>query len=847
MTANQRKRALAPSGPRKTKVEPPTLCDPQATIAPELCAYPDQVRRSRETEEALHQVVDAFNAFRDPIFIHDSEFRILRANPAYLACARQPLRNILGKPYWQVFPKGDGPLASCLKALQRGSMMEEAENVATESNEVFHSRAFAVQADNGDYLYSVHLLEDITERIRMEEALRQEKMLSEATIGSAPGFFFVVDREGRHVRWNGYLNKMTGLSDEKLRETALLQIVHEGDKLFAAAKMQEAFGGGYAQGEMRLVTVDKGVRDFSISARRFAVDDATYLAGFGVDVTEQKRAVAQLQLDAQVFNGATESILIMDAEKRVIQVNPAFIAITGYTPQETIGKKRWLLLARVHDKATYRAIWKALRRHDHWRGEIHGQRKNGEVYPMLLNISRVHNAQGEISNYIAIFSDITDLKRSHEQMEHMATHDRLTGLPNRNLFYDRLQHSLDKVARHDEHLAVMFVDLDNFKAINDTLGHEMGDLLLRQVAERLQACTRKQDTIARLGGDEFTILTESLKTAFEDVISTTAQRIVASLAAPFDLGGREVHISASVGIALYPKDGKNLSALLKRADMAMYNAKEIGKNNYQFFTEEMNIRAAERMAFESDLRGALKGGEFFLEYQPQMQLGSSRIVAVEALLRWQSPKRGLVLPERFIPVAEVMGLIVPIGEWVLQSVCRQIREWTSQGLRDIRVAINLSSRQFRQDGLAEAIRRAMEKNRIPAANLEFELSESAVMDDAESAAKILQQLKDMGVRLAIDDFVIGYSSLQHLKRFPIDNLKLDSHFTQGVATDAGDQVIAAAIIAMGHSMKLDVIAKGVETQQQLEFFQNNGCDLAQGFFINRPLSPEHVATMIGHA
>lgn len=803
-------------------------------------------QRSLDTETALHQVVDAFNAYRDPVFIHDDEFRVLRANPAYVASARMPLREILGKPYWQVLPKGEGPLASCLKALKEYAK-EESEEFTSQSGEVFNSRAFSVHGEDGGYLYSIHILEDITERKRMEEALRAEKMLSEATICSTPGVFYVADNLGKAVRWNCDMNHITGLSNEELAKTSVMRFVLSGDKQAFAAMLREGFLNGYALAEVRLRTMDQGVRDYSFSVRRFEVDGRSYLTIFGADITEQKRAVAQLRLDAQVFNGASESILILDAGKRVLQVNPAFIALTGYAPQEIIGKKRWLRLARFRDKTTYHSVWQAMMTNDHWRGEVLGQRKNGQSYPMLLNISVVRDAQGNVSNYIAIFSDVSDMKRSQERMEYMATHDRLTGLPNRNLFYDRLQHSLDKATRSVEGLAVMFVDLDNFKGVNDTLGHEMGDLLLVQVAERLRACTRKQDTIARLGGDEFTVLTEYSRGSSDEILTTTAERITAALAAPFDLGGQETMISGSVGIALYPKDGKNLSVLLKSADTAMYRAKEIGKNNFQFFTEEMNIQAAERRALENDLRGALTRDEFFLVYQPQLQLGSEKIVAVEALLRWQHPTRGTMMPDKFMPIAETTGLIVPIGDWVLQAVCGQIRQWMSQGLSDVRVAVNLSSRQFRQEGLATAIQRTIEENRVPPANLEFELAESTVTDDAEASSRILQQLKTMGVRLSIDDIVIGHSSLQQLRSMPIDNLKLDSHFTQGLDADQGNQAIASAIIAMGHSMRLEVIAKGVETRQQFDFLQSNGCDSAQGYFINHPLSPEDAAKKIGQA
>jgi EAL domain-containing protein (putative c-di-GMP-specific phosphodiesterase class I) len=347
-----------------------------------------------------------------------------------------------------------------------------------------------------------------------------------------------------------------------------------------------------------------------------------------------------------------------------------------------------------------------------------------------------------------------------------------------------------------------------------------------------------------MGGDEFTVLAEDLRASVEETVSATAERMIASLSLPFDLGGRETFISASVGVALYPKDGKHLETLLKNADTAMYQAKKRGKNTYQFFSQVMNAGASERAAIESGLRQALSRGEFFLVYQPQMQLDSKQVIGLEALLRWNHPERGVVLPDEFLRIAETTGLIVPMGDWVLQAVCGQIREWMQQGVPDLRVAVNLSARQFKEKALSGTIRRILDEHKVPASNLELELTESTVMNDPESAAATLQQLKDMGMRLAIEDFGTGYSSLQYLKHFLIDSLKIDSRFTRYIATDAADQAIATAIITMGHSMNMNVIAEGVETAQQFEFLRTQGCDMAQGYYIDQPLSVANATTAI---
>lgn len=674
-----------------------------------------------ETNETLRQLLDASNTLSHPVFIHDREFRILFANQAYLDRAGLSLETLRDLPYWQVFPQSQGPLPSCLRALADGRETE-VEDIRTDDGQIFSSRALAIRDERGAYLYSVHLMEDVTERRRLEETLRRERALTDATIDCAPGIFYVIDAESRYRRWNRYLNALTGLSDTELRQASALNTIHPDDRQYIADKIQAVFREGYAEAEARVLTVDKGIRDFSFTGQRFEVGGEMFLAGFGVDVTE--------------------------------------------------------------------------------------------------------------------------VKRSWNHMEHLATHDRLTGLPNRNLFFDRLQHSIEKAARRGEHLAVMFVDLDNFKSINDSFGHQMGDTLLIQVAAQLRACTRRQDTVSRLGGDEFTVIAEDIRESSEDVVAGTAERIIHALEAPFDLGGREALLSASVGIAFYPKDGEDMTTLLRSADTAMYKAKEIGKNNYQFFTEEMNAHSAERHALAADMRRALADGEFYLVYQPQVDLRSERILGVEALLRWQHPTRGLLLPDEFIPLAETTGLIVPIGEWVLRHVCAQLREWSGQGVNGFRVAVNLSPRQFRQQGLVETIRNIVHESGVAASSLEFELTESCVMDDAATAARILQQLKDMGLWLAIDDFGAGYSSLKYLKRFPIDNLKIDSHFIKDLASDSDDQAIVDAIITMGHSMRLAVIAEGVETQQQMEFLQSKGCDSVQGHYIDYPLSARDVSKMI---
>ncbi len=802
--------------------------------------------------------------------------KILEINLAGAAMLGAPRLRVVGMPISTFLPTGETlRLFEHLKSVsQRGEKTAMELRIRARRGPPRHFRLESVAADSREGAATCRtVMIDITERKKAQEALRKahdeleatvrqrtaelaeinnslrkSQQLLQAVLDNASVVIYVKDAEGRYIlvnrRWEEVFGRrmpdVVGKTDHDFLAHEVADAITEHDQVVLQAKAAMTFG----------ETIQQGDGDHAYMSVKFPLcgtgGEPYGLCGISTDITDRERDLKQLKLAAQVFNSAAESIMILDAKRRVVEVNAAFTTTTGYSPQEIVGQRHWPQKASAAEQKSVRAIWKALKAHDRWRGEIMGQRKNGELFPQLLNINVVRDDRGEVSNYVAILSDITDLKSSQERLEYVATHDRLTGLANRSLLYDRLQHGLDTASRRNKRLAVLFVDLDNFKTINDTLGHEMGDLLLVQVAERLRACTRKQDTIGRLGGDEFTVLTEDLDGS-TDVASTTAQRIVDALLVPFDLMGREAIVSASVGIALYPKDGRNVSSLLKRADAAMYRAKELGKNNFQFFSEEMNIHVMERQALENGLRAALKRGEFFLLYQPLMALDSSQINGVEALLRWRHPQRGVLLPEEFIPHAEESGLILPIGEWVLQTACAQLRQWLQDGAANLRVAINLSARQFRQKDLPGMVRRIMRKNRVSPANLEIELTESTLMENAEAAAGILRQLKDMGIRLAIDDFGTGYSSLRYLQQFPIDRLKIDGHFTRDLATNPNDQAIATAIITMGHSMQLSVVAEGVETDQQFEFLKNRGCDFVQGYYVQQPLPPEQAAVALGLA
>jgi diguanylate cyclase (GGDEF)-like protein len=448
----------------------------------------------------------------------------------------------------------------------------------------------------------------------------------------------------------------------------------------------------------------------------------------------------------------------------------------------------------------------------------------------------IRDAEGRVCRIAGIVSDITEAREAQERLAHLAHYDQLTNLPNRSVFYERLTHGIAQAARNAWTLGVMFIDLDRFKTVNDTMGHSMGDALLRQVANRLMECVRGEDTVSRLSGDEFAIVLARLSDAQDAAV--VASKILERLKRPFNVEGVEVVATASIGITLFPGDADNADVLMRNADVAMYNAKARGRDNYRFFTAEMNARAVAKMKLESILRGALERDEFVLHFQPKVRLDSGRICGFEALIRWQPSRGALVPPGDFIPVLEETGLITPVGEWVVQGACEQIAAWRRAGLTPVPIAINLSARQLRHPGFSEAVARTLSKHSVEGALMEVEITESSLMDNPEEAQNTLAQLKALGVNLAIDDFGTGYSSLAYLKRYPFDTLKIDRSFVRDIPTDADDATIARTIIALGHSLGLEVVAEGVETAEQLAFLLDNGCDHAQGYLFAKPVTAE---------
>jgi diguanylate cyclase (GGDEF)-like protein/PAS domain S-box-containing protein len=549
------------------------------------------------------------------------------------------------------------------------------------------------------------------------------------------------------------------------------------------------------------------------------------------DVTEQRHAEEQLRIWATVLERSGELIFVTDAQRRIIAVNRAFQAITGYTADEALGRDPHFLASGLEDKTFYREMWREINETGHWQGEIRDRRKSGEVLPLWLAVTSAGETQ-ENRHFIAIGLDMSERKAAEERIQFLAFHDPLTGLPNRILFKDRLMLAAVHAQRANLRMAVLFLDLDRFKNINDSLGHDAGDELLQQVSDRIVGCVRRDDTVSRQGGDEFLILLCLVREPQD--AAQVAGKILEELALPYDVSGTEVHISGSIGIAMFPEDGIDPETLVRNADAAMYYAKERGRNNYQFFVADLNQRISERLSMETALRHALERGEFELYYQPQINVLTNELEGVEALLRWRH-EGSLIEPKIFVPLAEETGLIIPIGEWVMREACRQADDWRRAGMPAVRVAINLSAAQFRQRGAFERLREILTEGCDDPHSLEMELTEGTFMQEAESSLHTLRALKDTGVGLAIDDFGTGYSNLNYLRRFPVDRIKVDQSFVRDLATDPIDRAVTEAIIALARSLHVDVVAEGVETDEERRLLEERDCKVFQGFLFARPL------------
>jgi diguanylate cyclase (GGDEF)-like protein/PAS domain S-box-containing protein len=679
------------------------------------------------------------------------------------------------------------------------------------------------------------VVRDITVLQETQQRLRlSEEKFARAFHASPDGLLITRLADGCLIEANEGFTRITGyeLGEADHRTTLDLGIwVNPADRDHMVKAIREE--GGLRHYTAPIRSKDGSLRICELSAQPLPVGGEACILTIARDVTDRQKMQEELLQAATVFESTAEGVMITDTQQRILAVNRAFTTITGYEEHEALGQTPRLLASNHHERGFYVDMWDQLNREGHWQGEIWNRRKDGETFPEWLTINAVRNPEGQITHFVGVFADISPLKQAQARLDYQAHHDPLTGLPNRVLFESRLRQALAACEREGHEGAVLFLDLDRFKHINDSLGHPIGDVLLKSIATRLGNQLGRNDTVARLGGDEFIILLPHLRHPEE--AQQLAERLLACFNAPFETQDHEFFISASIGISRFPEHGSDTATLVKNADAAMYQAKSKGRNRVELYTRDLTFQATERMALENELRRALERHELCLYYQPKLCLRSGRLIGAEALLRWQHPLFGDISPERFIPLAEENGFILTLGDWVISEACRQMREWQDQHAPFGPLSVNLAGAQLRQPGIVQRIDQQLRSAGVPAERLQLEITETFIMSQAEEALAVLHALKDLGLQLAIDDFGTGYSSLSYLKRLPLDIIKIDKSFVRGLPHEQEDAAIARAIIALGHSMQLTVIAEGVETPAQEAFLRAEGCEQIQGYIVSRPV------------
>ena len=707
---------------------------------------------------------------------------------------------------------------------------------------------------DGDGDVWVYVYQDVTRQRLAEQALRQshrelESKVLERTaaltrqvhllrelIEAIPGPVFYKDEQLRYIGCNSAFAAFAGIPIEQLlgktphdvAPPELAAIYVAADQALLASRDKQIY-------ESQARHADGSMHDVVFHKATFSLEDGSVggVVGVMLDISERKRLQVRLQQAATVFDSTADGVTITAPDGTILAINRAFTEITGYSEAEVIGQNPRLLQSGRQGPEFYREMWDTIARNGRWKGELWNKRKDGSVFPEWLTITAVRDSAGNVIHHVGVFSDISVIKKAQERLDYQAHHDPLTGLPNRLLLEDRMRGALQRARRDQSSLALLFVDLDRFKAINDTFGHPVGDLVLCEVAQRFCALTRESDTVARLGGDEFLIILEGVDDP--SAASRIADKMLDDLRANPVTIEQEFFIGASVGISLFPQDGDDAATLLKNADVAMYRAKERGRNTYEFFTNDLTIFSLERFQMETGLRRAIERDELRVYLQPQFSLISGELIGAEALVRWQHPQQGLMAPGLFIALAEESGLIVPMGQWVQRTACRQWAQWVADGLAPGVLSINVSAIEFRRGKILESLRGTLAATQLEPELLELEITESAIMSHAESSIQVLHDLRAMGLSLAIDDFGTGYSSLAYLKRLPLTKLKVDQSFVRGLPGDSEDGAITRAVIALGHSLQLRIIAEGVETEEQATFLTDAGCDEMQGYLRGRPV------------
>lgn len=805
-----------------------------------ICAFVRDITERKLAEIALIEsraiLSGIVNNTTDVIFVKDREGRHQLINDAAELFIGKPREAVIGYDCMSIFPSDQARKVMELDAqiVKTGQIftLEEMITVGGRTRTLLTTKG-PMRDENGSVIGTFGIARDITARKR--DQLMMEMMK------------FSMDHMADTVTWSTpdakivYANIAACSSLGYTMEELLKLGISDFDPDFPVdtwpIHWEELKKRGSLTFESRHRTKSGVIHQVEVSANYMRFGDEEYNCGFARDITKRRLMEEELKLSSMVFQSSSEAMLVTDENNQIISVNPAFSTITGYSFDEVKGKNPQIFKSGRQDQTFYRAMWHEIITNGQWQGEIWDKRKNGENHAKWLTINTIRNIDGSIHRYVALFSDITEKKKSEELIWRQANFDTLTGLPNRDMFRDRLGQEVKKSVRTELPLALLLVDLDQFKEVNDTLGHAVGDMLLKDAARRISACVRESDTVARLGGDEFTIvLSEISDNAHVDDV---AQKIISKLAEPFHLGSEVVYVSASIGITLYPNDATDIDVLMKNADQAMYVAKNKGRNRSSYFTPSLQKAAQTKLRLTNDLRGALEAGQFSVHFQPIVELSNGRIHKAEALLRWQHPERGMVGPMEFIPLAEETGLISEIGDWVFKESARWAKHWSNRFSPDFQVSVNKSPVQFRAESYHFASRwpEFLQELGLSGENIVIEVTEGLLLNVDTHVADELLRLRDAGIQVAIDDFGTGYSSLSYLKKFDIDYLKIDRLFVSNLETDANDRALSEAIIVMAHKLGLKVIAEGVETEGQLNLLTIAGCDYAQGYLFSKPVPP----------
>ena len=846
---------------------PPAAIDELGRLAVAFNHMTDALAASRHNLEAqvearsqeLRAVTTQQNAILDNaaalILVLDREGRIRRFNRACERLTDYAFAEVEGKFAWDLFVAPE----------EREAVRDQAFRALVENPQALHgsytnhwvardgtqrliewSNSVLVDAQ-GRMEFMIALGTDVTEKRLAEVALRESaQRLNEAQRIAQVGSWELELASGR-LTWSDEIFRLFEIDRTAFGASyeAFLDAVHPEDREGVDAAYKRSLE-THAPYELthRLRMADGRIKwvNERCETRYDAQGKPLRSTGTVQDITARKQAEEALRLYASVFEHSGEALVITDADNRIVAVNPAFTRQTGYVLDEVRGKDPGILGSGQTPRETYQAMWSALGQSGYWQGELLCRRKDHSLYPKWMSVSVIRGADGHVTNYIASFTDITERKQAEAQISRLAYQDALTGLLNRFSLQSQLEQALAMAQREKRSLAVAFLDLDRFKTINDTMGHAVGDQLLREAARRLRDSVRHSDIIARLGGDEFVVVL----TEVDDVMAAArvADKILHALAQPYRVDHHRLHSTASIGLAFYPDDGEDGDTLMKNADTAMYHAKSQGRNNVQFFAQEMNASAVQRLMLERDLRAAVDAGQFALHYQAQVDGRDGRTVGFEALVRWHHPRDGVLLPELFIPLAEETGLILQLGEWVLDEACRQLRAWRDAGIEGVTMAVNLSAHQLRSPQLVSQVAHALARHRLHGSDVEFEVTESVAMHDPDLSIGQLEALRDLGVNLAIDDFGTGYSSLSYLKLLPIHTLKLDKSFVVDIEHSANDVAICTATIALAHSLGLTVTAEGVETEVQRAFLNARRCDFMQGYLFSPPLPGDAVLAFL---